>query len=481
MKNKLTINAIKGTIIFVFLTASSSCKKYLEIDPPINSISADNVYKNDNTAASVITGIYASMMASDFTGGGITSTSLLMELSADNLVLFDINKANYLAYYRNQLEPTYTNTRSFGNGDYWSNLYPRIYAINAAIEGINQSNTLSTNVKKRLLGEAYFLRGFYYFYLVNLFGDIPLVLTTDYTKNSVIERSPIEVVYKQILTDLQTSLDGMDDTYLNGTLSQPTTERVRPNLSTVQSLLARVELYRKNYAAAENYATSVINKTSLYTLLSPEKVFLKNSMETIWALQPVRTGFNTNEAAVYLLTTAPGNGDKIFYASSPLMNSFETGDLRKRNWTGIINTSSQSYPFISKYKVDANSTSLTEYCIVFRIAEQYLIRSEARAAQGNIIGALDDLNAIRRRSGLPPILTSTTSTITAQILQERRVELFCEWGHRWFDIKRSGTIDATMQIAETYKGGTWQSYRSLLPVPSVEMLLNKNLTQNTGY
>ncbi|MBC9915095.1 RagB/SusD family nutrient uptake outer membrane protein [Chitinophaga varians] len=480
MKNKLTIYAIITVTIFTLLTEASSCKKFLAIDPPINSISSDNVYQNDNTAASVITGIYATMMGSDFTGGGITSTSLLMELSSDNLVLFDINKVNYLAYYRNQLDPADNNTKSFGNGDYWTNLYPRIYTINAAIEGIGKSSSIS-NIKKRLLGETYFLRAFYYFYLVNLYGDIPIVLTTDYTKNASIERSSVDAVYKQIVADLETSLGDMDDNYLDGTISKTTVDRLRPNLATVQSLLARVELYRKNYAVAEKYATAVIDKTTLYTLLPPDKVFLKNSMETIWALQPVKAGYNTDEAAVYLLTSAPGNGNKIFYASSPLMNSFENGDLRKRNWTGLFNTNLQSYPFIAKYKADVNSSSVTEYCIVFRIAEQYLIRAEARAAQGNISGALDDLNAVRRRSGLSPIPSSTASTITSQILQERRVELFCEWGHRWFDLKRSGTIDATMQMAQTYKGGTWQPYQSLLPVPNVEMLLNKNLTQNTGY
>lgn len=466
--------------IVIALTIGSGCKKFLDIPAPVTSINAENVYQSDNTAIAVITGLYTKMML-EFPVGGITSMSLLPELAADNLVLFDLNRLDYLTYYRNALDPNDVNTQIFGNGNYFSNFYPKIYTINAAIEGLNGTTSLTPAVKKRLLGEAHFLRAFYYFYLVNLFGDVPLVLSTDYTKNSIIPRSPTTAVYDQIAQDLNLSKSNLDQNYVDGTVVNTTTERVRPNIFATNTLIARVELYRKNYAAAESAATEVINATSQYSLSPLNQVFLKNSKETIWALQPVKTGYNTDEGSIFLMPNGPGTNLKIFYASSLLINSFENGDGRKTNWTNQVTINGTTYQYIAKYKADANSSAVTEYDIVLRLAEVYLIRAEARAQQSNITGALSDINAIRNRAGLAPITTGNTSTLMDAIFHERRVELFTEWGHRWLDLKRSNQIDQAMQLAEQYKRGTWSSSKALFPIPAKEILLNPNLTQNPGY
>lgn len=481
MKSKTSRHKIYLLIICITLTGAISCKKFLDVPPPTTSISAENAYKTDATAIAVVTGIYSKIMANDFVTGGITSISLLTDLSADNLVLFDKNRLNYLAYYQNQLDANNNNTLIFGNGDYWSNLYPRIYTINAAISGITQSTTLTVGIKQRLLGECYFLRALFYFYLVNLFGDVPIVTSTDFNVNSTISRSSTTKVYEQIIADLKISVADLNDTYVDGTLSKSTIDRVRPNLSTALALLSRTNLYIKNYADAEATATTIINKSTTYSLLPPEKVFLKNSLETIWAMQPVKTGFNTDEGSVFILNVAPGNGSKVFYASPSLISSFEPNDKRKSSWIGNYTSGGQNYPFIYKYKVDANTTSVTEYPIVFRISEQFLIRAESRIKQNNIKGALEDINAIRNRSGLSDITVTTTDDILKAIMQERRVEFFTEWGHRWFDLKRTSSIDSIMQQAEKYKGGNWATYKSLFPVPNAELILNKNLHQNSGY
>lgn len=483
---KLSEKKISHSIIATSLLGmllGISCKKFVDLDPPVSSISADNVYQSNATAAAVLTGIYANMMSFDFFGGGITSTSILPELSADNLVLYDLNNLGYLAYYRNQLDQDYTNTKSFGFGDYWSNVYPKIYIVNAAIDGIEKSNMLSSPVKQRLLGEAYFLRAFYYFYLTNLFGDVALVTTTDYTVNSSTNRSTVSQVYQQIIKDLQKSIANLNDDYVDGTATNKTSERLRPNLSAAQALLSRVELYTGNYVQAESLATSVINKSGLYTLLPTDKVFAKNSLESIWSLQPVKTGYNTDNAAAYLLTTALGNGNKLFYLSSILVNSFESGDKRKKDWTGVYTIGGKSYPYSAKYKADANGTgtNVTEYNIVLRLSELYLIRAESRAAQNNISGAQEDINSIRNRAGLGPTQASTPQDLKMAILKERQLEFFTEWGHRWMDIKRSGKIDSIMQVAKLYKGGNWSNYQSLYPLPSAELLLNSKLIQNPGY
>ena len=471
------------TLLFILfeiysLFTLTCCKKFLDIDAPTTSTNAENVYEHDNTAIAVLTGLYAQMMNSDFYTGGITSISLLTELSADNLVLFSLNRLEYLSYYQNSLNADYKNTELLGN--YFSNLYPRIYTINAAIEGLTKTSSLTPLVKERLLGEAYFLRAFYYFYLTNLYNEVPLVLTTDYTKNTVIARSPTADVYRQMVSDLQQSQSLLKDNYVDASILKNTSERVRPNRSAASALLARVYLFNKNYAAAELAATEVINKTSQYKILPLNAVFLRNSTETIWALQPVKTGFNTDEGAIFLMPEGP-SGNKLFYASPSLMASFEDSDKRLTEWTGNATSNGTDYPYIAKYKADANNNTVTEYNIVLRLAEQFLIRAEARAEQNNINGAQEDLNTIRQRAGLLPITAHDRSEIISYIFNERRVELFTEWGHRWLDLKRNSKINQLMQEAELYKGGDWQSYKALYPIPNTEISLNTRLTQNTGY
>ena len=112
------------------------------------------------------------------------------------------------------------------------------------------------------------------------------------------------------------------------------------------------------------------------------------------------------------------------------------------------------------------------------MAEQYLIRSEARIQQGNLAGGIQDLNTIRNRAGLSNFnLTDKNSLLTA-VLHERQVELFTEWGHRWFDLKR--TNNAT-NVLNAVKGAGWQPFDTLYPVPQVEIQNNGRIVQNAGY
>lgn len=474
MRNKILCLILCANILEI-----SSCKKFLDVPAPVTSTNQENVYQNDYTSAAVLTGLYTQMMGAFFSGS-ITSISLTQELAADNLVLNNLNQQGYLNWWRNDLTADYSNTGGYNN--YFVTIYPRIYTTNAAIEGLSASKTISSSVKQRLLGEAYFLRSFYYFYLTNLFGDVPLILSTDYTKTASTGKSPSQLVYQQIESDLRQSLSLLNDNYVDGGVINTTQERLRPNLSAALSLLARVELYKKDFSSAEQIATQVINKTSSYAIVGIDSVFKKNSKETIWALQPVKLGFNTDEGAIFLLNRIPGTiGPKFFSLSPSLTASFESNDKRLSNWIGSFSDGQKSYQYAAKYKVDASSSSISEYCIVLRLAELYLIRAESRMEQSNISGALEDLNVVRRRAGLPPITTSTIPNLRSIILHERRVEFFTEWGHRWFDLKRCDALDSTMQQAELYKGGSWASYKELYPIPNSEILLNGNLTQNKGY
>ena len=115
------------------------------------------------------------------------------------------------------------------------------------------------------------------------------------------------------------------------------------------------------------------------------------------------------------------------------------------------------------------------------MADQYLIRAEARAQQGNISGAQSDLNAVRLRAGLPATAAAGKADLLTAIAHERQIELFTEIGNRWFYLKRTGTIDAVMSTVAPQKGGTWASFKQLMPVPTSEITINPHLIQTPGY
>jgi hypothetical protein len=482
--SSLRILIMGSLLITTFLL--QSCKKYLEVDAPVTSINAGNVYMENATAISVLTAIFA-RMSNTFPNTGITAVALFPEMSADNLTLFSTSP-NYLQYYQNAVSQE--NTLNF-----WLQIYPLIYDCNAAIEGLNQSSVLNADVKKRLLGEAYFIRSYCYFYIVNLYGDAPLVLTTVFNTSIQISRTSSATIYQQIVTDLTQAKTMLDDRYLDVTLLTETTERVRPNRMAVNGLLARVQMYLKHYPEAEAAATEVINQGTLYSSSIPlNQVFLSNSEETIWALQPVKLNVNTNEGAMFILPLGgpTTNLNNPVYASSQLMKSFEPGDQRKKIWVDSVTVADKTYKYPAKYKVKRGAYPVTEYTIMLRVAEQYLIRAEARNEQNNPSGAVEDLNVLRTRAraeatdDVPDPLPDLANTLSIEqirtaILQERRVELFTEGGHRWFDLKRLGKIDEVMATVALLKGGTWSPYKYLYPIPIAEIRKSNILIQNPGY
>ena len=115
--------------------------------------------------------------------------------------------------------------------------------------------------------------------------------------------------------------------------------------------------------------------------------------------------------------------------------------------------------------------------MVFRLGEQYLIHAEAAAELGNLGTALSDLNTVRARAGLGASTAATQADLLTAIMHERQVELFTEWGNRWFDLNRTGTA-GTVLNAE--KGG-FQPYMALYPVPFSQIQVNILLSQNPGY
>lgn len=454
----------------------------MEVPAPITGLNSSNVYNSDATAIAAVTSFYTTMEGGGSISSNALALSVLPELSADNLSVISGALVTYEAYYTNNL-----NSNNNTGVEFWNLFYPLIFDANAAIAGLQASGSLTPAVRQQLIGEAEFVRAFSYYYLVSLYGDVPLVTGTDYKINASMGRTAAKTVWQQVIADLKDAQNKLSANYLDGTLLTTTTEKVRPTKWAAAALLARAYLYVGDYADAQAEASLVIsnNNFSLCPLSGPGSVFLRNSAEAIWQLQPVATGANTLDAMAFVIpATGPSLVSFPLYINPTLINSFEAGDQRFVNWIGSVTTGGKTYYYPYKYKVSTYGAPVTEYEMVFRLGEQYLIRAEAEANNNDPADAVTDLNTIRTRAGLPNYAGGTdNASLETAILKERRVELFTEWGSRWLDIKRTGTVNTVMGAAYPQKvpGGVWNPQWSLYPLPVNDLKTDPNLTQNPGY
>ncbi|HSZ33172.1 MAG TPA: RagB/SusD family nutrient uptake outer membrane protein, partial [Puia sp.] len=258
-------------------------------------------------------------------------------------------------------------------------------------------------------------------------------------------------------------------------------------------MLARVNLYLKKWSAADSAATAVINsgQFSLVPLpmvpefppnVNPDSdAFSANSVEAILQFETVNVRpWATAEGDA--IEPSRAGGFPGFILENSVINGFESNDLRRSAWVDSIVFNGATYYYPTKYKVwRGASGNITEYYMVLRFAEQYLVRAEAEAngAGGGPGSAIADLNIIRTRAGLSP-LSDTTGDISSAIKQEWRNEFFAEWGHRWLDLKRWGMALSTLDTIPI-KGSNINNNQLLYPIPLPEIQDDPNLIQNPGY
>jgi hypothetical protein len=459
------------TLIIGFITG---CKKFVEIPPPETQLVTTGVFSNSASATAATTAIYSQMYSNWVSYTISQSTGLL----GDELTGYSTFTPQ-TQYYENAMIATKA------NGE-WANAYNYIYQANAIITALNNNAAISAAVIQQLTGEAAFIRAFWFFYLTNCYGDVPLITTTDYRVNGTMARTPKSEVMQQVVADLKDAKELLSSNFVDASDTLTTEDRVRPTKWAATALLARVYLYTGDWANAEVQATTVITNTDQFGL-EPDlnSVFFKNSKEAIWQITTPLPAYdyNTQDGFYYILLGAPSNANYGSSTLSPqLLNSFDSADQRKANWVSSISENGTDYYFPYKYKVSM-SQDITEFTMVLRLAEQYLIRAEARAQQNNLSGAQADLNVIRTRAGLPNTTATTQTGLLSAILNERQWELFTEWGHRWFDLIRTNNINAVMRVLTPLKGGTWDPdcHQALYPIPQSDRNANPNLSQNTGY
>ncbi len=454
---------MKYILLFIVCNVFLSCKKYLDVPQPRTRLSSSTVFDNDATATAAQLAIYSQME----TGGLLYFITAYTGLSGDEF-------RNHSSLSDNT--DLASNNLTAGNQlvyNLWTNLYKYVYQCNAVLEGIGRSSALTPAVKEQLEGEARFTRALCHYYLVSLFGPVPIVQMTDYSVNAAIPRSSEEEVYAFIVNDLNIAMNLLVPGYKSGT-NMPATERVRPNKWTAVALLTRIYLQQGRWADAETEAGNVITASGYSLMTDLNSSFLKGSTEAIFQLMAVVPRYNTYAGANFILTTTPSS----ISIAPAFVNSFRYADRRQQAWTKSITTSSGIFYYPYKYKVGQNASAVSEYSMVLRLSEQILIRAEARAMQGKLMEGEADLNTVRQRAGLPALSGLTQTALLDSIQTERKFELMFETGDRWINLKRTGTIGSVLL---PLKGSDWSEADQLYPIPQVERLRNPNLSQNAGY
>lgn len=396
------------------------------------------------------------------------------------------------------------------------------------VEQMSTNETFDLDTKKRILGEAHYLRAYYYFRMLRIFGGVPLttkIISSDSEWN--MKRATEDEIYAQIKSDLTTA-----ESYLPLKSEYATEDLGRATKGAAQAMLLKVNLYTKDYAEAKKWGENII-KSNEYDLCPDynDNFTLEgeNGIESVWEIQYSEEetsdygegfGFTRGTFSVILTRSRSsllGGGWGFNHPTQNLYDEFEDGDLR-REATIIVPTDEQiqnpsqeiylGNRFLNrKYALVEDAENTQFYSLAhdsrgpinnkqIRYADVLLMYAEACAELGADTEATEALNRVRNRAKMPSFpgydITINGETMTPNLQQairhERRVELAME-GHRWFDLCRWGIAKETMdaykatetpecqsQMAEFIKGK-----HELFPIPFDEIDLNPLLTQNPMY
>ncbi|QDK77881.1 RagB/SusD family nutrient uptake outer membrane protein [Spirosoma sp. KCTC 42546] len=368
----------------------------------------------------------------------------------------------------------------------WSRFYSGINKVNNVLAQVPaiKSPTI-TSVRDRIMGEAYFLRALNYFYLVRLWGAVPLVLepTLSLDKDLQPARTPADKVQEQIIADLKQAEKLLPLTYASAIET-----RGRATQGAAQALLSKVYLWRSSYnqtnewQLAADYAAKVIANPT-YSLVSGANystIFrTKNTSESIFELQYNYNNQETNGLSPYFLprsSKVTTGGNQTVIPTQKLVDAFEPGDVRKAASIYYSDPATDQFPnlpTVAKYLgTVVGTTRYSDSNFIFlRLADVILMQAEALAQLGQTAASIALVNRIRTRAGLANTTATSKDAVLLAIEQERFVEL-CFEGQRWYDLLRTGRAKAVLGVDK----------KALMPVYFTEIQLNPNLLpQNPGY
>ncbi|HMG07859.1 MAG TPA: RagB/SusD family nutrient uptake outer membrane protein [Mucilaginibacter sp.] len=500
-----------GLLALIVIASATGCKKYLDEDSRSN-FTQENYFTTENQARIFVNGIYGGNINSInyglyfFQNGDAYGEApfITLELFAGHTTTLGQSTNNKKVINQN------TDPTNPGFETVWKSCYTAIEECNIALARI-PAISMPDATKNAMLGEVYFLRAFYYYHLVRLYGDVPLLTTPVDIKSPLLypERTPKEQVYDQVVNDLLAAeKSGMPNVDQTGKVS----------LGAVHTLLSSVYLTMAGYPLqkTENYAKAAAEAQQvlpLYTLFD-DYAFLhdnphKNLGELIFQSQYL-VGVATN--AITQLTV-PFNlqvgayGDHLgaMIPTDDFFKSYEAGDKRTEekqfyfskypsadNPADTINFGEHClYKYFqveSSVSGTANSGKCDENWTLLRLPEAMLIYAEAtNEVSGPTPEAYTQINKIRARANLQPLSGLSKDQFREAIWKERYHELAYEnkayfdiqRTHQVYDVKNNKFGPATSTPNE--QGVTMKEQYYLWPVPQRERNTNTKLTQNTGW
>lgn len=464
---------MKRNILMLLLLSAllpvSSCKKFLE-----EQSQTDIIPKSASSLNELLIG------AAYTSNGGVDAT----------LRLIDDNIAEEKFFQGKEMFPAYTwQPQTAGKADkvagsvIWLSLYPMILGCNSVLEYAPKVSGTTAEIEN-VEGQAYLLRAFYYYQLVNLYGKpysdrlsapstdpgVPLMLSADLSFEGK-KRNTVAEVYQQILKDLDNGILLLERSGRNNNV-------FRINHIAGYLLASRIYLQMGNWQKAIDASSTVLNyKSDLMDLPNwgtPDQnnkpIIDRQNIESIWIYGPP-----------YAVVFPPTSENINYRLSESLMSVFENGDLRTSIY--IKDRRSIKRPIATLVKVGQS----------FRVAEALLNRAEAYAQlnklgqAGNAQLALNDLNTLRKKRFRPDAYQDLVATDADELLKkcfdEKRRELFDEDCHRWFDLRRTGMpsinhvyYENNVQTAVYTLQERDPAY--VLQIPRTAIERNPNLTPN---
>lgn len=399
--------------LVVFLLLLNSCDPAFINRDQLAVQTSENFYKTESDAIKAVTAVYNYFQSYDFEVnkfefGDIASDDSEKGGESDN----DRPFVKDLEYFRARSDNL--SCRSM-----WNICFTAIYHANNTIDRITQIN-MDVQLKNRLIGEVRFIRGYFYFYLVNIFGEVPLVTKTLLPSEYHLPKASKTTVWNQIVQDFIFARDILP---LKSQYSKNDLGRITKG--TAQTMLAKAYLFQKNWSLAEKEAKEVILSGEYQ--LEPEFQDLFQINETEFGVESVleiphlstNTGWgDDNEGTVIpVFCRSRNSGGWGFNAPTlDLLSEFEPGDPRLIHtiiFDGDIFENEVQYNQYSPSHLCSRKVFLTPNerigfdqsdapfnLKVIRYAEVLLIHAEAACENGNLTEALESLNAVRRRARL---------------------------------------------------------------------------------
>jgi hypothetical protein len=467
-------------IVFAVLLFGS-CKKDFLDRKPISDLTEGNFFKTGADAESALYAAYSSFQSEYY----IFDNYINNDVISDNCYSGGDNPNNF------QLDG-FTTTPLNGNVSRdWAYLYDAISRANAVLDNVPNINSsdLTAVRKSQILGEASFLRAFQYFQLVNLYGEVPLVLhKLNSTDPDVVYHSkkPVSDIYASIISDLKFAADNVPVVYAD--------KKQRITKGACNAMLAKVYASKPNpdWNSVLQYAEAVTGTTT-YKLVNDFSQLWdgtkENTTESILEIQFIAGGAQGNWGPqLWLPPSLTGDAWRKFNTpSNDLIAAYTSQNDTVRMNASILFQNNLPWtdphfpdgkiPFPYKQR-SANGWASGNNYILLRLADIILLQAEAKNELGNLAGAQSDLNIIRNRVFLANTTANSQGDLRDAIALERRLELAFE-GHRWFDLKRTGKAISTMNALGL--GYNVDANKLLLPIPQNELDRNPKLTQNPGY